>query len=63
MNTNPTFTSSTTTAGWMLYLLTGRRSDPPPAGVRVPAPAPLPPGPLRWEARRLDQPDALEPSR
>jgi hypothetical protein len=39
-----------------LTFTTGR-NDPPPAaaGVRVPAPEPLPHGTLRWTARRLDQ--------
>ena len=54
-------TSSATGNGTVFYVTTtSRPPDPPPAGVRVPAPEPLPPGPLRWDAVRLDAPAELE---
>lgn len=55
-------TSSTTSAAYVTWTFgTGRPPEEPPAGARVPAPKPFPPGPLRWEARRLDR--ELEPAR
>lgn len=55
------FTASSTGNRTVFYVTaTYRPPDPPPAGVRVPAPEPFPPGPLRWEAIRLDAPQELE---
>jgi hypothetical protein len=57
-------TTTTTTSGTSV-VITGCTfrgpDDPPPAavGVRIPAPKPFGPGPLRWEARRLDDAEEL----
>jgi hypothetical protein len=51
-------TSTTSTATFIVWnLTTGRRPpEEPPAGALAPAPEPFPPGPLRWDAVRLDAP-------
>ena len=60
VTTSATSTAFNNSAGVIYVTYTTRRPDPPPAGVRVPAPEPLPPGPLRWDAVRLDAPAELE---
>jgi hypothetical protein len=58
---NATPTSSST--AYVMWSVPGyhRPPDPPAAGVAVPAPEPFPPGPLAWEARRLDELAELAP--
>lgn len=57
--------STTANATGASYVITGLTyrgpDDPPPAGVGalIPAPKPFGPGPLRWEARRLDRAEEL----